>query len=547
MTTRRWFFGAVLLGLLALAACGPAATPTPTPTRPGATPTLTPTPTPTLAPGETPRPTATPTPTPSATPTPQVQPKRGGTLIFGLDASIATLDPVWTTASVTDNVARQLWDTLFAWDTRLMTQPSMVERWEASQDLKTLTLTLREGLTFHDGAPITSSDVMASMERWGARSPTGVAYFGLVDRLERVDDRTFRVHFTEPFGLAVNYLAREPYIMPQRMASTPADERLREWTGSDGYRSRSEPADGEAGARTVYLDRVEMKELPDASTRVAAVEVGRVHVAHNIPAEFYDRLKESTKARVLLLQPGSKPMTVFNNAIPPFNHKKARQALAAVINQEEYLRASFGHPDLYTLCPAWFFCGGPWDTDVAQEMYDQRDIEKGRRLWQEFVQETGWNQPIILMTNTDYRHHYNMSQVTLKDLQEKLGVQVEYQVTDWATVVTRRAQREGWHIFHTRWSFGGALDPFKAGYLSPRWFAYYEHPRLEELKRDFVLAADDQQRMQVVEEIQRFLYDEVPVIQHGDSLSVSVTGPKVRGYEAFQGFSVILWNVWLDA
>ena len=149
------------------------------------------------------------------------------------------------------------------------------------------------------------------------------------------------------------------------------------------------------------------------------------------------------------------------------------------------------------------------------------------------------------MTNTDYRHHYAMSQVTLRDLQEKLGVEVDYQVMDWATLVTRRAEREGWNIFHTRWGFTGARDPFVAGYLAPTWFTYYENPKLDELVQAFATAMTLEERKEIARQVQRLVYEEVPIIPHGTSFSISVKRPEVIGYEPRYAFTVVLWNVWL--
>jgi peptide/nickel transport system substrate-binding protein len=96
-------------------------------------------------------------------------------------ADLKNLDPIWTTAYISRNHGYMIYDTLFAMDANMQPQPQMVESWETSDDKKTWTFTLREGLKFHDGAPVTSEDVIASLERWGVRDGMGQQLMGAVE------------------------------------------------------------------------------------------------------------------------------------------------------------------------------------------------------------------------------------------------------------------------------------------------------------------------------------------------------------------------------
>src|SRR5271156_2390196 len=90
-------------------------------------------------------------------------------LRFVPQANLANLDPIWTTQYVVRNGSLLIWDTLYGVNDKLEPQPQMVEAHEASADLKTWTFKLRDGLKFHDGAPVLSRDVIASINRWMAR------------------------------------------------------------------------------------------------------------------------------------------------------------------------------------------------------------------------------------------------------------------------------------------------------------------------------------------------------------------------------------------
>jgi peptide/nickel transport system substrate-binding protein len=88
-------------------------------------------------------------------------------------SNLTILDPIWTTAYITRNHGYMIYDTLFGTDAKGKVQPQMVDRWELSKDRKTWTFTLRDGLEFHDGKPVTSEDAIASLTRWGKRDTMG--------------------------------------------------------------------------------------------------------------------------------------------------------------------------------------------------------------------------------------------------------------------------------------------------------------------------------------------------------------------------------------
>ncbi len=97
----------------------------------------------------------------------------GQTFKVVMHSDVKALDPVWSGAYITRNLGYMLYDTLFALDENLQVKPQMVDKWETSPDGLTWTFTLRDGLEFHDGAPVTSDDVIASLKRWAQRDSMG--------------------------------------------------------------------------------------------------------------------------------------------------------------------------------------------------------------------------------------------------------------------------------------------------------------------------------------------------------------------------------------
>ncbi|MBI3451546.1 MAG: ABC transporter substrate-binding protein, partial [Rhodospirillales bacterium] len=98
---------------------------------------------------------------------------QGKTLKFIPQADLRVLDPIWTTGYITRNHGYMIYDTLFAVDADFNVKPQMVDTWTVSDDKLTYTFTLRDGLKFHDGEPVRSTDVIPSIQRWGKRDSFG--------------------------------------------------------------------------------------------------------------------------------------------------------------------------------------------------------------------------------------------------------------------------------------------------------------------------------------------------------------------------------------
>ena len=168
-------------------------------------------------------------------------PARAETLRAVMNSDLKILDPIWTTAYVQRGFGYMVWDTLFALDEKLQVQPEMVDKWEVSPDKLAWTFTLRDGLVWSDGAPVTAEDCMQSIKRWGARDSMGQKMMGSVAGLEAVDARTFRMKMKEPYGLVLESLgkpsANVPFMMPKRVAETDPFKQIDEYVGSGPMRT----------------------------------------------------------------------------------------------------------------------------------------------------------------------------------------------------------------------------------------------------------------------------------------------------------------------
>src|SRR5229473_2273878 len=130
------------------------------------------------------------------------------TLKMVAHSDLKVLDPIWTTAYITRNHGYMIYDTLFAKDAELRAQPQMVDKYESSPDKLTWTFTLRDGLEWHDGKPVTAEDCVASLKRWGARDAMGQQLMTFIAEMKPLDAKTFQIQLKEPFGQLIEVLGK---------------------------------------------------------------------------------------------------------------------------------------------------------------------------------------------------------------------------------------------------------------------------------------------------------------------------------------------------
>ncbi|HET6605983.1 MAG TPA: ABC transporter substrate-binding protein, partial [Rhodopila sp.] len=161
-------------------------------------------------------------------------------LIFVPQANLTSLDPVWTTATVTRNFAYMVYDMLYGRDKAFAPRPQMIEGHVISDDGKRWTMKLRAGLLWHDGTPVLARDCVASLQRWMKRDTVGATINVRLDELSAADDRTIVWRLKRPFPLLAHFLSKvqpQPVMMPERIAAnTDPFKQVTEIVGSGPFR-----------------------------------------------------------------------------------------------------------------------------------------------------------------------------------------------------------------------------------------------------------------------------------------------------------------------
>ena len=172
-----------------------------------------------------------------------------------LHADVRVLDPIWTTQTIANIHGMLVYDTLFGNDADMQPRPQMVDRFEISEDKLVYSFTLRDKLKFHDGSPVTSKDVIASLERWGKKDGVGQRLFEFIDRLEGLDDKTFRITLKKPYGMVLESLGKTnssvAVIMRAQDAATDPQQQVKEAVGSGPFKFAKDQ--WVPGSKAVYL------------------------------------------------------------------------------------------------------------------------------------------------------------------------------------------------------------------------------------------------------------------------------------------------------
>ena len=426
-----------------------------------------------------------------------------------MQADIVHLDPLWTTADITQVHGYMIYDTLFALDEKGQPQPQMLDTYRLGADKLTYTFTLRDGLKWHDGKPVRSADVVASIKRWAVKDAAGQKLMARTASLEVVSDKTFVLKLKEPYGLTIRALAKEysyvPFILPERHAvqdpakpfegdpigSGPFMFAAKEWVPGakavyvkfKDYVPRKEAPSYYAGGKRANVDRVEWVVIPDQATAVAALEKGEVDYLQRPHMDQWPLLRKNPN--IAMYRADVVQMQIHPNHLnPPFDNVKARQALMLMVIQQDYLRAIAGDPENWRTCYSYLGCGGWLETDVGSDLLKKQDLEKAKQL----LAEAGYKgEKIVVMAPSDFPT-INGASLTTAAMLRKLGVAVELQTMDWGTLTARRPIKDapsknpaGWHIFHTYSVYAALKDPWGHANISTAcekaWFGWPCSPR----------------------------------------------------------------------
>ena len=491
-------------------------------------------------------------------------PQRGGTLRFATIGEPPTLDMMATTLTVSVDVTSNIYEGLFTLDSHFLPQPMLAQTVKTEDQGLRWVITLRKGVLFHNGQEMTSDDVVASLNRWGKRTSGGHTLFQNLAKLDAPDRYSIVIRLKRPMSIVANLLAVRPgfaAIYPKSVIDAAGDGETRQYIGTgpyrfvswrpnqfielarfDNYQSRPEPADGMAGRRVAYMDKVHFIAVPEIQQRLQGVQTGLYDFASSISPDLYAGIQSIASIETMIVKPSFYPVIVFNKQQGIFRDIKMRQVMQVATGFQTMLQAAFGAPAFFRLDPSLNFKETKWWSDAGKTLYNQNNPALARQL----LQAAGYRgQTIRILTTYEY-DYLNKIAVVLKSQMEAIGMTASIAALDAATAQSRAKDPAAYDIYIT--SFLNFNDPGATSYwdetssLSGLWVS----PRKESLLQQIATESDDKKRLGLVSQFQQFWYEDVPMLKVGDGFTLRIWGRKVHGPGLTNSPLFYQYNNWLS-
>jgi peptide/nickel transport system substrate-binding protein len=455
----------------------------------------------------------------------------GGTLVAAIGGDPDQLDPHTTTSSFAFTVLENVYDTLVQPGDDLTPEPALAASWETSDDLLTWTFTLREGVTFHDGSPLTAGDVVASFERI-AEEGANAFRLGAVDAFEAPDDLTVVMELNRPAPNLLDQIGafKGMAIAPAAAieAGTLGDEPI--GTGPFSFVSFTPGDNVELAANPDYwgegpfLDGVEFRVIPDESVKLTNLETGEVDWIDSVPPQQLDQLAEDDAIVLGRVAGNDYWYMALNNAREPFDDPNVRRAIGFALDIDTITEAAkfdAATPN-ETAIPETSF----WYLDYAP--YGQ-DVDEAQRL----LDEAGVSDRTIdLMVTNEFPETVTSAQVIASQLAE-VGIDVEIRTEDFSTWLADQGEGE-FDAFALGWL--GNIDPddfYYAQHHSTGGFNFqgFADDEVDELLDAARVETDQDTRKDLYDQAATRIVDLASYIYFYNPEILEAWSPEVTGYE----------------
>jgi peptide/nickel transport system substrate-binding protein len=535
-TTRREFLRLTVGGgsLLVLAACGgtPAA---PAPTEAPAAPAPTDAP---AAPAPTEAPAApAPTEAPPAATGPTV-------LTWSMLGDPVSVEPygINTTGQFNYEAREPVYDSLLYWDRDLRIQPGLAESYETPDDL-TYVFKLREGVTFHNGAPLTAEDVKFSIDSIitppdGGNNP-GAAFYANFESVEVLDPLTVQIKTTkiDPTIPGLFAWSRYSSIFPSGMpdAINPAVEAI----GTGPFRLVSytpnselvyEKVEGHWSGNQPGVDQLIYRIIPDEDARIAALRSGDIDGADVSPlgARRLANDPDITILSGLYSQPKVLQFTLKGGK--PWDVKEVRQAISLVIDRQELIDKVMEGEAVLTGPVVPGYGDFPLPEEELRQIYTV-DVERARQLMADAGYADGFQVTAIAFNTPTYS---NDNAVVVQEQLKQLNIDMQIELVEFGTFAQRVTTGE------YDWCFTGrGMRPDVSGYVNDfrrlgiaetAWFPAWENQELNAAYDAAMATLDQAERRELMATVQRIVLDENPHIYLYQDLRFSAVRNRVQNY-----------------
>ncbi|MGY8524367.1 ABC transporter substrate-binding protein [Paracidovorax citrulli] len=491
----------------------------------------------------------------AAQPRPAATPKPGGTLTIGTEADPSSLDPLRIGSYVERQFAIVVYDTLFDVDVQGRIVPSLATGYQVSPDGRKYTLSLREGVKFHDGTPFNAEAVVFNLDR--VRDPANtcrcLGNVAAIESVKATGPYKVEIQLKTAYASFPAILTDAPAMMvsptavradPKGYGNAPVGTgpfKLVEWTKGSRFIAEKNPHYWKGGQP--YLDRVVLRGLQNSETREATMQSGALDVLTQPPPKFAAAVRKDKRFAYIDPTGFGSMFVAFNLQNEALKDVRVRMAIAHATQRELLVKAIYhGLPKVATTP---FGYGLPGLSQVKD--YPEYNLPKAKALLAEYgkpvsISILADNQPVALMTIQ-----------ALQQMWQKVGIKVELKLVDQARLVQNMLSHE-FDAALFRWS--GRPDPdlnvygfFHSSTASRKVssnYGQYASPEMDRLLDAGRQELDPARRAVIYNDVSRLLARDVPYVFLSYIAAPIIATHKVRGIDPVPDSLVRVASVWKE-
>lgn len=467
------------------------------------------------------------------------------TLTVAMTSDAVILDPQHMNDNTSEQVIKMLYNGLLKFDEKSQIVGDLADSWEVSEDGKTWTFKLKSGIKFQDGSDFNAQAVKASFDRVINKENGLNRYqlYEMITEVKAVDDTTVTFTTNEPFGAFPAIMAHTSGgILSPKAIETFGKElgKTAESTiGTGPYKvvewkkdqqivlERNDAYWGEKGV----TPKIVYRPIPEAASRVIALETGEVDVVQGVPANELKRLEGMSEIRVIKVPGNGSRLFRFNLAKKPLDNPKVRQAISYAVNRQEILdNVVTGMGELSTGPLAKVLFGY---TDLGSIPYDP---EKAKALLAEAGFPNGFKTKIT--TTERYIQGTELAEAISAQL-KKVGIEAEIDVREWSSIVKEWDGLTPEEFTQEIFIMGAGASTMDADWgLRPNYttattnelnYGFYSNKEYDELIAKAKTETDPEKRKELYKRAEEILYLEDPAgIWLYDQFVIVATGSKVK-------------------
>ncbi|MDQ3695248.1 MAG: ABC transporter substrate-binding protein [Chloroflexota bacterium] len=497
------------------------------------------------------------------------EPVPGGTLRLAISEEPDFLDPARTILLLSSNLLNHIHDRLVYIDADGSPQPWLAESWEVSEDGRTITFQIREGVMFTDGTPVDAAAIKANFDRHldpEVASPR-LANLGPLESAEAPDATTLVLNFSEPFAPIFTVLSGL-YIYSPTAQETLGDEYGRNPVGSGPFMLSAWDAgtrlllernpdyvnhradDSNSGA--AYLDAIEFFVIPESSTQTAAFETGELDLL-NPEREEMARVAELPDIEIVSLEQSFNLNFIEFSNFAPYNLEAFRRAVSYAINREQLVDlAYFGNATVHQ-CPIPIG-NAAWDEALCAEYGTSYDPELARQTladagWTDedgdgYVEIDGSADPVVLSTYGPFPVQARSVELMQGDL-DAVGIRTEIQVLETPALLAGIESGEI-GMDYMRWTYSDQLI-LSLLFKTPGWTQQLSDADLDALLQVSETTLDPEARIEATRAAMQYILEQnyiVPI--NSDWVQVAVRA-NVQNYHWDALATERLIDAWIAA